>query len=134
MLPSRYRPAIGASRWREASAAPADESAIDCKCDELKSAGTRWGSCQDAGREISFQSAHKFTGGKAPCKKLATKTSRKCAPGTGRVEKPHRYRPGTLAHRDTCPYQKSTELLVHKPPFQRLVRETVRDYTTNLHF
>ncbi|KAF2798562.1 histone-fold-containing protein [Melanomma pulvis-pyrius CBS 109.77] len=35
----------------------------------------------------------------------------------------HRYRPGTLALREIRKYQKSTELLLLKTPFQRVVRE-----------
>lgn len=34
-----------------------------------------------------------------------------------------RYRPGTVALREIRKYQKSTELLIRKLPFQRLVRE-----------
>ena len=43
----------------------------------------------------------------------------------GKVRKPRRYRPGTLALREIRKYQKSTELLIRKLPFQRLVREIV---------
>ena len=39
------------------------------------------------------------------------------------MKKPHRYRPGTVALREIRRYQKSTELLIRKLPFQRLVRE-----------
>ena len=38
-------------------------------------------------------------------------------------KKPHRYRPGTVALREIRKYQKSTELLIRKLPFQRLVKE-----------
>jgi len=69
------------------------------------------------------QTARKSTGGKAPRKQLATKAARKSAPATGGVKKPHRYRPGTVALREIRKYQKSTELLIRKLPFQRLVRE-----------
>ena len=68
------------------------------------------------------QTARKSTGGKAPRKQLATKAARKSAPATGGVKKPHRYRPGTVALREIRRYQKSTELLIRKLPFQRLVR------------
>uniref|UniRef100_A0A7N6FAQ9 Core Histone H2A/H2B/H3 domain-containing protein n=1 Tax=Anabas testudineus TaxID=64144 RepID=A0A7N6FAQ9_ANATE len=71
------------------------------------------------------QTARKSTGGKAPRKQLATKAARKSAPSTGGVKKPHRYRPGTVALREIRRYQKSTELLIRKLPFQRLpVRHT----------
>jgi histone H3 len=67
------------------------------------------------------QTARKSTGGKAPRKQLASKAARKSAPSTGGVKKPHRYKPGTVAHREIRRYQKSTELLIRKLPFQRLV-------------
>jgi hypothetical protein len=41
------------------------------------------------------------------------------------LRKPHRYRPGTVALREIRRYQKSTELLLRKQPFQRLVRAAV---------
>jgi histone H3 len=80
------------------------------------------------------QTARKSTGGKAPRKQLATKAARKSAPATGGVKKPHRYRPGTVALREIRRYQKSTELLIRKLPFQRLVREIAQDYKTDLRF
>ena len=76
------------------------------------------------------QTARKSTGGKAPRKQLATKAARKSAPATGGVKKPHRYRPGTVALREIRKYQKSTELLIRKLPFQRLVREIAQDFKT----
>ncbi|WVR08232.1 histone H3 [Kwoniella sp. DSM 27419] len=86
------------------------------------------------------QTARKSTGGKAPRKQLATKAARKSATksagaGTsGGVKKPHRYRPGTVALREIRRYQKSTELLIRKLPFQRLVREIAQDFKTDLRF
>merc|ERR1712010_376727 len=80
------------------------------------------------------QTARKSTGGKAPRKQLATKAARKSAPATGGVKKPHRYRPGTVALRGIRKYQKSTELLIRKLPFQRLVRETAQDFKSDLRF
>ena len=53
---------------------------------------------------------------------------------TGGVKKPHRYRPGTVALREIRRYQKSTELLIRKLPFQRLVREIAQDFKTDLRF
>jgi hypothetical protein len=46
----------------------------------------------------------------------------------GGVKKPHRFRPGTVALREICRYQKSTELLIRKLPFQRLVCEIAQDF------
>ena len=41
--------------------------------------------------------------------------------------KPRKYRPGMVALREIRRYQKSTELLIRKLPFQRLVREIAQD-------
>ena len=68
------------------------------------------------------QTARKSTGGKAPQKQLLTKAARKAAPATGGIKKPHRYRPGTVALNEIHKYQKSTDLLLCKLPFQRLAR------------
>jgi len=72
------------------------------------------------------QTARKSTGGKAPRKQLATKAAK----GGGKRDdfrankkKKHRYRPGTVALREIRRFQKSTELLMRKLPFQRIVRE-----------
>lgn len=46
----------------------------------------------------------------------------------GGVRKPHRFRPGTVALREIRRYQKGTELLLRKRPFQRLVREITQEY------
>ena len=68
-----------------------------------------------------------------PCPALP-QAARKSAPATGGVKKPHRYRPGTVALREIRKYQKSTELLIRKLPFQRLVREIAQDFKTDLRF
>ncbi|KAE8099943.1 hypothetical protein FH972_017886 [Carpinus fangiana] len=81
------------------------------------------------------QTARKSHGGKTPRKQLATKAARKSAlVTTGGVKKPHRYRPGTVALREIRKYQKSTELLIRKLPFQRLVREIAQNFKTDLRF
>ncbi len=76
------------------------------------------------------QTARKSTGGKAPKKQIV---SRKIPPTAG-IKKPHRYRPGTVALREIRRFQKSTELLIGKLPFQRLVREIAQDFKTDLRF
>ncbi|KAJ6543850.1 histone 3 [Mycena capillaripes] len=99
------------------------------------------------------QTARKSTGGKAPRKQvrrrghplrqtlltrpqLAAKTGARKQPSNaaGGVKKPHRFRPGTVALREIRRYQKSTELLIRKLPFQRLVREIAQDFKTDLRF
>mmetsp|Transcript_39925 Transcript_39925/g.103028 ORF Transcript_39925/g.103028 Transcript_39925/m.103028 type:complete len:137 (+) Transcript_39925:4099-4509(+) len=78
--------------------------------------------------------AKKSTGGKVPRKQLANKAARKSGPATGGVKKPHRYRPGTVALREIRRYQKSTDLLIRKLPFQRLVREIAHEEKGELRF
>ncbi|XP_065283961.1 histone H3.1-like [Dermacentor albipictus] len=80
------------------------------------------------------QTARKSTGGKAPRKQLAVKAMRKSAPASGGIKKPHRYRPGTVALREIRRYQKSTEMLIRKLPFQRLAREIAQDRHVDLRF
>ena len=80
------------------------------------------------------QTARKSTGGKAPRKQLATKAACKAAPPVGGCKKPHRYRPGTVALREIRRYQKSTDLLLRKLPFQRLAREITQNVRGDLHF
>ena len=83
--------------------------------------------------------------GKQPQKQLPTKQLKKASPktvnnlrkatkkailagkqaqpklSTGGVKKPMRYKPGTVALREIRHYQKTTELLIRKLPFSRLV-------------
>ncbi|CAB9508460.1 Histone H3 [Seminavis robusta] len=80
------------------------------------------------------QTARKSTGGNAPRKQLATKAARKSAPQQGGVKKPRRYRPGTVALREIRRYQKSTDLLIRKLPFKRLVREIEQELLSDLRF
>merc|ERR1711976_1007969 len=52
----------------------------------------------------------------------------------GGIKKPHRFRPGTVALREIRRFQKSTELLIRKLPFQRLVREIASEFKNDLRF
>ncbi|XP_021694429.1 histone H3-like, partial [Aedes aegypti] len=65
-------------------------------------------------------------------KQPVTKVARKSAPATGGVKKPYCYRPGTVALREIRRYQNSTELLIDKLYFQRLVREIAQDFKSDL--
>ncbi len=79
--------------------------------------------------------ARKTPATKLPRKQLvAQKIARMSAPVTTGVKKPHRFRPGTVALRDIRKYQKSTELLIRKLPFQRLVREIAHEFKHDLRF
>ena len=78
------------------------------------------------------QTARKSTGSKAPRKQLASKKA-KSPKKEGDRKKP-RFRPGTVALREIRRYQKSTELLIRRAPFQRLVREVAQDFKSDLRF
>ena len=62
------------------------------------------------------------------------KLQRKSAAATGGVKKPQRFRPGLVALREIRRFQKSTELLIRKLPFQRLVREIAQEINHNMRF
>ena len=73
--------------------------------------------------------------GKAPRKNIGSKqAARKTAPSMGGIKKPHRYRPGTVALREIRRFQKSTDLLIRKLPFQRLIREIAGQFKSDLRF
>ena len=81
------------------------------------------------------QTARKSTGGKAPRERYRTQHGLKTGlPEKGRVRKPRRFRPGTVALREIRKYQKSTDLLIRKLPFQRLVREVAQKFRSDLRF
>jgi len=80
------------------------------------------------------QIGKKCTSGKAPNKRLQGKAANKSVPTTGVIKKPHRYRPGTVALREIRKYQQSTELLMRKLPFQRLIREIAQEFRKDLRF
>src|SRR5207253_959851 len=97
---------------------------------------TQFQACERAaiGMARTKQTARKSTGGKGPRKQLATKVARKSTPATAGVKKPRRFRPGTVALREIRKYQKSTELVIRKLPFQRLIIEIAQNYNTDLRF
>ena len=82
------------------------------------------------------QTANKnyVNGGKAPRKAIASKAARKSAPIEMSIKKPRRFRPGTVALREIRKFQKSTELLIRKLPFQRVVREIATEFKAELRF
>ena len=72
---------------------------------------------------------------KSPAPRKSPRTNRSArAPKGGVQKRKYRYRPGTLALKEIRQYQKSTELLIRKLPFQRLVREIAQDFKTDLRF
>ena len=81
--------------------------------------------------DMAWLKAHKLLPGWAKQTKPPQKrgTAQPAAP-----KKLHRYRPGTVALQEICRYQKSTELLIRRLPFQRLVREIAQDMRGRLNF
>ncbi len=90
------------------------------------------GSPKSASKAAKSKAASKATKTKAPKTQVASAAAKKTAASTGGVKKPHRFNPGTVALREIRRFQKSTELLIRKMPFRRLVREIAQDYTTDL--
>lgn len=84
------------------------------------------------------QSATRVVGGPAADRLSGGKTVRRDPPSGGRVRgasgetgggRKRRARPGTAALREIRRYQRSTELLLRRLPFSRLVREIQIDFT-----
>mmetsp|Transcript_8534 Transcript_8534/g.20990 ORF Transcript_8534/g.20990 Transcript_8534/m.20990 type:complete len:137 (-) Transcript_8534:429-839(-) len=80
------------------------------------------------------QTARKSTGGKAPFRPFAQKAARKSAPAEGGVKKARRYKPGVRALQEIRRYQASTDTLIRKRSFQKLVREVAQEFKTDLRF
>ena len=85
----------------------------------------------------------KNTAAKIPSKAKAGRPSnKKTGPSKGGMKmtdsqaekKKIRFKPGTVALREIKRYQKSTSLLLPRAPFQRVVREVVRDVDHDLRF
>ena len=53
---------------------------------------------------------------------------------TGAIKKPYQYRPGIRALMEISRYQKTSELLIRKLPFQRLIREIAQECKSNMRF
>ena len=69
-----------------------------------------------------------------PHKQLAVMTAYKSSTITRGTKKPNRFRPGVIALRDIHRYQDSTDLLIRKLPFQRLIREIAHCIRVDLRF
>ena len=91
--------------------------------------GQRSGSIKAIQAELKKTIARKKAAERAAQVAKAAKAAKKSgmkAPKGG-VKKPHRYCPGTVALKEIRRYQKSTELLIQKLPFQQLVWEIASD-------
>ncbi|KAJ0509992.1 putative transcription factor Hap3/NF-YB family [Helianthus annuus] len=80
------------------------------------------------------QTPHKSACRKARSNKLATKKAYKSSARLGGVIIPHKFRQGTIALREIKMYQKCTELLIKRVPFQRLVREIAHTFKIDMRF
>ncbi len=72
------------------------------------------------------QTARKSTGVAPPHLHLATKAARAPAQKATAMRKPYCWHPGTVAAREICKFQKTTDLLIRKAPFQHVVQEIVQ--------
>ena len=63
-------------------------------------------------------------------KNIATKAPHK--PPSQQLKKKRRFRPGTVTLREIHQYQKSTELLIRRAPFQQVVYEIMRGIQNDL--
>ena len=82
------------------------------------------------------QAARKSVASLAPQKQrsLGLRGAQKSKSSAGGVKKKRRMRPGTVALREIRHYQKRTNLLMQKLPFQRLVRELAQDWKCDMRF
>lgn len=62
------------------------------------------------------------------------KRSKQRAGAEAPKKKNFRYKPGVVALREIRKYQKSTEMLIRKAPFARLVREIAQDFKPDIRF
>jgi len=67
-------------------------------------------------------------------KKLMSKKSLPSKAPALKPKKAHRFKPGTVALREIRRYQRSTDLLIPKLPFQRLVKEIAQQLNADIRF
>ena len=72
-------------------------------------------------------------GGKQPIKSIGRKPPHLSTPSTGGIKKHHHYRCGLVALHEIRRYQKSTECLIKKSPFQKLIQEILQEYRISPH-
>lgn len=73
---------------------------------------------------------------KTPGQKKPRKVTRKTQPKkkADGIKKPHRFRSGTRALQEIRRYQRTTNTLISKLPFQRLVREVAQNHRPDIRF
>ena len=120
---------------------------------EPKSAGPKSAGLMPASaKPVGDRPPRPIVGGKASRKQVAP-LKKKSRPGSGSlnyvptrrdfrevqeagdtVTAANRYRPGCLALQEICHYQKRTNLLIRKLPFQRLIRELAQKFKVDVRF
>ena len=82
------------------------------------------------------QAAKAKAASKLPAKVKGSKATKKSAPAAGGMKdrRKMRHKPGTVSLREVKKYQKSTDMLLLKAPFQRLVRQISTDHDHTLRF
>jgi histone H3/H4 len=86
------------------------------------------GKTQRQEQEHKEKESHPSISKKTPRKKRITPSKRRRSQAAETPRKPHRFRPGTRALIEIRHYQRSTDLLLRKLPFARLVREITYDH------
>ncbi|KAF9293398.1 centromeric DNA-binding histone H3-like protein cse4 [Linnemannia elongata] len=97
-------------------------------------------SSDNRGGQGSLRTSAKTTGGTHPPSRqgaAATQRGSKTKPGAGNpaaaaAAKGRRYKPGSKALREIRQYQKTTELLIRRAPFARVVREIAADFVSQV--
>ena len=85
---------------------------------------------QTAGKNIGMKTPRKHVLGKGALGKGAKSP----ISANGIVKRPRRFRPGTVALREIRKLQRTTDLLIRRLPFQRLVRDVAQEFKPNVRF
>ena len=108
---------------------PGPKKTVGKKTKPTLNPGQRSGSVKEIQAEIRKVMAKKRAEERAAQVAKAAKAAKKSGVKAPKaVKRLHRFRPGTVALKEIRRYQKSTELLIRKLPFQRLVQEISCDH------
>ena len=111
---------------------PGPKKTVGKKTKPTLNPGQRSGSVKEIQAEIrkvmAKKRAEEHAAQVAKAAKAAKKSGVKAPKAVKRLHRFHRFRPGTVALKEIRRYQKSTELLIRKLPFQQLVREISCDH------
>lgn len=90
-------------------------------------------------KTVGVHPSHPSYGGGKAVRNVGKSIPAGVSPHGGKLQPPaarkkRRYKPGTVALRDIRKYQKSTDLLIRKLPFQRLTREICNELVSATSF